>query len=161
MPLDFVVHHFLDAGSTTAIQRTFIDMPNVPKKTCMIRQVHIELFQRVRGLFFDSSFALSADPDHATVDMVILDSTIFVSGRWQVVNNSAIGFELHGGVPFIWKFPEGIDCPYTRLPFFVQHSNTNSNTIDWQIKVFYELVKLTPQELAIAIVRRGRAVTRD
>ena len=160
MPLDLVVQHFTDAGSTVAIQRFFIDMPVVPGKICMIRQVQVRLVQLSRANNYGLFFAMSVDPDHVLASTVIMDSTMFLSGQWENVLQTTVGFQLVTGLPWIFHFPEGIKCPYTRLPFFVQHSNTGAPTADWVITVLYEFVARTPQELAIAVMRRGRGVGR-
>ncbi len=160
MPLEFVVKHFEDAPSSSAIQRFFIDMPITPKKLCMIRQVQVEIVQRNRILNFDAFYAMSIDPDHVLTSMVLLDSTMFLSGVWEIVQGTLIGFHAEGGTPFIFHFPEGIQCPHGRLPFFVQHSNTNANDIDWIVKVFFEFEPISAKELSIAVLRRGRGVTR-
>jgi len=162
MPLDFVNHFFQHPGSTTVIQRTFIDMPIVPGKICLIKLVHFELFQRDRPrTAYDVQWAISVDPDHVLpTDLVRLDSTIFCHGVYQMLRTSAAG-ENHVTNPEIFHYPDGIPCPYTRLPLFVQHSNTNASTADYNVQIFYTLEKRTPQQLAVSVLRRGRGVTRD
>ncbi len=160
MPLDFVIHAFQHPGGTIAILRSFIDMPVTPKKKCEIRQVQVYRVEGQRETAFDMFFAISADPDHVLESSILLDSTIFLSGRYQRVVTTSVGLQ-HLEMPSIFQYPEGISCPYTRLPFFVQNSNTNALFTNWLVTVFFEFVTLTPQELAIAVVRRGRGVTRD
>ena len=164
MPLEFVSHHFTSEGGSSAIRRSFIDMPIVPKKLCVIRQVHVHVVQLDRprqSQGYDLAYAISIDPDHVLQSTVLLDSTIFVSGVWQTGRHTSVGFEFMGGLPWIFHFPEGMKCPHSRLPLFVQHSNTNTLDTDWVIRIFFEFVSLTPQELAVAVLRRGRGVTRD
>lgn len=159
MALDLVNEHFLDAGSTTAIQRFFVDMPTAPKKTCLIRQVQVTQVELDRArTAYDTRFAMSVDPDHVAASLILRDSTMFLSGSFQGLVATAVGFFMHT-TPFTYFYPEGIRCPYTRLPFFVQHSNTNSAVTNWNITVFYEFVSVTAQELAIAILRRGKGET--
>ncbi len=162
MPLDFVSRPIADAGGTTAIQRFFIDMPLVTKKVCMIRQVHVVQIELQRAeTHYDTRFAMSVDPDHVLANMIILDSTIFLSGSWQQILSTNVGFAVATENEKIFHFPEGIECPYTRLPFFINHSNTAAVVTNWVVRVFYEFVSLTAQELATAVLRRGRGVTRD
>lgn len=160
MPLDFVHHHFLHPGSTAAIQRTFIDMPVVKGKICLIRKVLLNLVEldRIRSAF-DVFYAISVDPDHVLDSFTILDSTIFLHGSYNILRDSSASFNMYKN-PEIFDYMEGIRCPYSRLPFFVQNSNTNSQTANYNLTVFYELIALTPQELAVAVMRRGRGVTR-
>ncbi len=161
MPLNFVVTRMLHPGSTTDILRFFIEMPVVPGKVCMIRQVHVELVDRVRTQsLYDQDFALSADPDHTLVSMLQLDSTIFLKGRYVVAQPTIVGFQVMVN-PEKFLYPEGIPCPHSRLPFFIQNSNTSAADTDWHVTIFFELVKVTAQEMAVAVVRRGRGVTRD
>ncbi len=160
MPLDFVNKSFTDTTSTAAIQRRFIDMPMVPKKMCLIRQVQVVIFQmdRIRA-FYDLTYAMSVDPDHVLASMIDLDSTMFLFGRQQNILHSTVGFQ-YAKSHETYMYPEGIECPYTRLPFFVQHSNANTATTDWNIRVFFEFKNLTAEQTAIAVLRRGRGVTR-
>jgi len=160
MVLDFVIHAFQHPGGTTAIQRSFIDMPVAPKKTCHIRQVQVHIVEAQRIINFDAFYGISVDPDHVLRSFILLDSTMFLMGQYNIAEQTAIGQHLFLA-PRTFMYPEGINCPYTRLPFFVQNSNTNAFVTNWLVKVFYEFVSLTAQELALAIVRRGRAVTRD
>jgi len=161
MVLDFVVKAFASAGSNSAIQRFFVDMPLVTKKICLIRQVQVQIIEAVRVLSYDISFGMSVDPDHVLQSFVLLDSTMFLSGRFQNVIASAVGQDQEGGLPWIFQYPEGIKCPYTRLPFFIQHSNTAAVTTNWHVTVFFEYLPITAQELAVAVLRRGRGATRD
>jgi len=161
MPLDFVITNFQDTPATTAIQRFLIDMPTVPKKLCLIRQIDVIPFQLSRVLNFDINYGMSVDPDHTIVSMVTPDSTMFLTGGLHRAQITAIGFAIVTYFEGIFRYPEGIECPYTRLPFFIQHSNTGNFFIDWTVRVFYEYVTMTAQEIATAVLRRGRAVTRD
>jgi len=159
MALDFVVQHFQDAPVSSAIQRFLIDMPVVSGKLCLIKQIHVNIKQPSRTNQFGIFYAMSIDPEHVLTSSIILDSTIFLSNDIGNTVLTAVGFVVDHGLSPVFHFPEGIKCPYTRLPFFVQHSNTTDASIDWQIKVFYEFLQLSQKELAIAVVRRGRGVT--
>jgi len=161
MALDFVVQAFQSVGGVTTIQRFFIDMPIPTDKICLIRQVQVQLVELIRPITnFDVFYAMSVDPDHVLSSMILMDSTIFLSGVWELLNFTGVGFVLGNGIPWTFYYPEGIRCPYTRLPFFIQHSNNSVASPNWHVKVFFEFVKKTPQELAVAVMRRGRGVTR-
>lgn len=160
MPLDFVNHHFQHLGSSSVIQRSFIDMPVVPGKICLVKIAHVELVQRERvRTAYDVSWAISVDPDHVLDSMVLLDSTIFCHGDYQMLRTTAAG-ENHVTNPEVFHYPDGIRCPYARLPFFFQATNTNSATADLNVRLFFTLEKRTAQELAVAVLRRGRGETR-
>lgn len=159
MPLEFVVHHFLHPGGTTAIQRTFIDMPISPGKLCLIRQVRVQIVQLVNQRSFDVFYGMSVDPDHVLASTVLWDSTMFIQAS-IIISRADFTGEEQLRSPETFLFPEGIECPYGRLPFFIQNSNTSAIVQDWNITVFFEYIKKDARDLAIAVMRRGRGVTR-
>jgi len=161
MPLDIVALNFLNV-STAAVVRHFVDMPVNPGKICLIRHVDFLIFEadRIRTSY-DVFWAMSVDPDDdAAEGLIAPDSRKFLSGTYNDLEATNVGFEIWTNQKR-YDFPEGIKCPFTRLPFFIQHSNNSANPANYQVRVLYELVKATPQEIAVAVLRRGRAVTRD
>lgn len=161
MPLEWVVRP-IDHGGSSTVTRFFIDMPLAPGKICMIKQVHVWREDMATLLTYDSTFALSADPDQpAPASLSQPLSRIFLLGRWAQELATTVGFQVLTPNPMVFHFPEGIACPYTQLPFFLQHSNTGATVTTYRVTVFFEYVKVTKQELAIAVLRRGRGVTRD
>lgn len=159
MVLDLVSRDF-EHGGTLAITRFFVDMPVVAGKICMIRQVHVLLVDFARLNAYDISYGMSLDPDDPGDSLIGADSRMFISGRYSKFQLTAVGFQVLVNNPIQYHFPEGLKCPYGRLPFFIQHSNANVATTFYRVTVFYDLVKLSPQELAVAVMRRGRGETR-
>jgi len=160
MALDVVTRSF-SLGGSSAINRFFIDMPLVAGKICMIRQVHFLLVDWARTADYDITFGVSVDPDAVPASMIAADSRMFVLGRWALRQSTAVGFQVGEILPRQFFFPEGIKCPYTRLPAFVQHSNTNANVSNYRVAIFFEFLKISAQDLAVAVLRRGRGATRD
>ncbi len=159
MVLDLAVRS-MTHGGTAAITRFDVYMPVVPNKICMIRRVHVALIDFARLDSYDVTYGLSLDPEHAPQSLVAADSRMFLMGRYAVFEQTAVGFAVGVVNPIQFHYPEGIPCPYSRLPFFLQNSNNNANTVSLRISVFFELIKMTPQEIAIAVMRRGRGETR-
>lgn len=160
MVLDIVTRSFTHGG-TTAITRFLIDMPVVPGKLCLIRQVQFLLVDWERIVSYDMTYAMSLDPDDVGENLVGADSRKFIVGRYATRLATSVGFQFADFLPRIYQFPEGLQCPYSRLPIFIQNSNNNAATAQWRVAVFFELVKISPVDLAVAVVRRGRARTRD
>lgn len=155
MPLDIVQRSFSN-GTSAAIERFDIDMPVAPGKICMIRQVQFLLIDFTRLSEYDISWGMSMDPDHAPASLIAADSRMFLVGRFSREVGTFVGFQVLNPNPQVYQFPEGIPCPYSRLPFFVQHSNTNSNVCNYRVAVLFTFEKVSKAELAIAVVRRGR-----
>ncbi len=160
MPLDLVTRSFSKGGGTTAIDRFNIDMPIVPNKLCLIRQVQVLNVDWGNTALFDQTFGMSLDPDHVPASLVAADSRMFILARYVRIQLTAEGFQSVEGNPKIFHFAEGMQCPYGRLPFFVQNSNNNAAVTDYRIAVFFTLERVSPQELAVAVMRRGRGETR-
>lgn len=136
--------------------RFFIDMPLVAGKICMIKKVDVMIVDFIRLSLYDVSYGLSLDPDDPGLSLVAGDNRMFVVGRWVRFQNSGVGFQVIENNPVQYQFPEGLPCPYTRLPFFIQHSNNNATTCSYRVSVFFTLEKVSKVDLAIAVVRRGR-----
>jgi len=162
MVLDWVIDSF-DHSTSSAILRRFIDMPETrPGKMCMIRKVHVSIEDLSNIRTYDISFAMSADPDAAVPALMWrANSSFFLMGRLATHTASGIGFQIMEFSPLIFEFAEGIKCPYSRLPFFIEHSNANTAVTTYRITVFYEFISVNAKELAVAVLRRGRGVTRD
>ena len=162
MVLEFAKRNVADAASSAAVQRFFIDMPVVSGKICMIRKVHWLMVEGVSRVVsnFDISFGMSLDPDGVGLNFGTLpDSSMFLVDRFVKGQITAVGFAIDFGNR-VYDYDEGLPCPYSRLPFFVQHSNTGALSVTHNVKVFFTFERLTSQELAIAVARRGRGVTR-
>jgi len=160
LPLDLVARSF-SHGGTIAITRFDIDMPTPTNKICLIRQVQFLLVDFQRMALYDVAFGLSLDPDHAPTSLIAADSRMPVVGRYSRHTITSVGFQTIEDAPKIFYFPEGLKCPYTRLPFFVQHSIADATTANYRVCILFEVEKVTKQELAVAILRRGRGLTRD
>jgi len=161
MVLHWVTKRALHPGGTTTVQRFFIDMPVVTGKICLIKQAHVFLEDWGNLKSFDVGIAISADPDHAVpATLAAEDSRYFVFQRFARIFETAVGQQQTENNPRVYHYPEGISCPYSRLPFFVQNSNTSGADIDYHITLFFEYTKVSATEMAIATLRRGRATTR-
>ncbi len=160
MALDLVVKAFEDASSNSSIQRFFIDFPLPTGRICLIKQVQVLNIDFGRMGNFDLTFGMSLDPDHVPQSLIAADSRMPIVGRFSRHTATSVGFQTADLFPIIFQFPEGLACPYTRLPFFVQHSNTAVVSVNWRVCVLFEFVKLTGQQLAVAVMRRGRGETR-
>jgi len=151
----------MSVGGTDAVVRFLIDFPQVTGKLCLIKAVHVWREDWTTLTIYDVTYALSADPDQpATLSLTAPLSRVFLLGRWSFDQLTLIGVLYGVTNPVQFPYPEGIECPYTRLPFFIQHSNNNAAVTDYRVTVFFEYVKRTPQELAISVMRRGRGVSR-
>lgn len=147
-------------GGSSAITRFFIKMPVRRRKVCMIRQVVVLLFDHQIINTYDVAYGLSIDPDDPGDSLLNADSRMFVLGRWTDKNNSNVGRQTLTDNPVRYMFPEGITCAYGRIPFFIQNSNNNAATHTTRLTVFFEFIEVSPQEVAVAVVRRGRGVSR-
>lgn len=159
MPLDLVARSF-SHGGTAAITRFNVDMPTPEGNICLIRQVQFIQVDFQRMALYDITYGLSLDPDHAPASLIAADSRMPVVGRISRHTITSVGFQTQENNPRIFMFPEGLKCPYTRLPFFMQHSNNNATTANYRVCILYEVEKVSKQELAVAILRRGRGTTR-
>lgn len=161
MVLEWIVRNANHPGSTTAVQRFFIDMPARSAKLCVIRQIHVWLEDWGNIRQFDIAFALSMDPDHTTpANLNFPDSRIPLMIRWARNEYTAVGFQVGEINPLVYHFPEGLVCPHGRLPFFIQNSNNAAVSNDYRLTIFFEFVKATQEEVAVAVMRRGRGVGR-
>jgi len=155
LPLDLVARSF-SHGGTAAITRFDVEMPTPTNKICLIRQVQFLMVDYQRMALYDITYGLSLDPDHAPASLVAGDSRLPVVGRYSRHTITSVGFQTQDNNPRTFMFPEGLKCPYTRLPFFMQHSNNNANVANYRVCILYEVEKVSKQELALAVVRRGR-----
>lgn len=159
MVLDLAVRSFQHSG-TAAVTQFLIDMPITPKRICLIRQVHFLLVDAARLVNYDVSYGMSLDPDDPGTSLIAADSRMFISGRFTSLTSTAVGFQFIVPNPTVWHFPEGLRCPYARLPWFIQHSNNSGNVSNYRVTVFFELVPVSARDLTIAVLRRGRGETR-